>query len=235
MDDVTRLFRKLVGVLADADPAQLREPFRVADLYERILPYRRFKRDLKFDSVEDYDMAVLRLLAGDGGYAAVEPIEAREAIALEADAVRPDTDAFRAFGNATVRLQERAVQSVLTEEWAFAPPVFPLPDAPARGHEREHEQRRREGERGSRGLVFEAVPEQQGSPGKTEVGDATASPRAAGAPRCAECDAPLPERRSVAFCPFCGHGLERVVCPSCGEPMESGWRFCGTCGHAADG
>lgn len=218
MDDVTRLFRLLVGVLADADPAQLRQPFRVAELHERILPYRRFKRDLKFDAIEDYEMAVLRLLAGDGGYAAVEPLEAREALCLEADAVHPDTGAFRAFGDATVQLDHRAVQSVLNEEWAYAPPTFPLPDTagPSPPGERADESAGRP--------VFEAVDDG----GERMPPEPRANRRGA---CCPQCEGTLPEGRSLAYCPYCGHRLGARACTSCGEPVETGWQFCGACGR----
>ena len=95
MDDVERLFRHLVHLLATDDAERLRTPIEVSELYQSIVPYRSHKRELRFDAIEDYDMAILRLLAGEHGYASVEPIEAREALALEAEAVNPNPGAFR--------------------------------------------------------------------------------------------------------------------------------------------
>lgn len=216
MDHVTRLFRLLVTVLADADPAQLRQPFRIAELHERILPYRRFKRDLKFDAIEDYEMAMLRLLAGDGGYVSVEPEEVQEAIAVEVDAVNPDTGAYRAFGDATVQLDPRRVQAVLTRDAAYAPPTFPLPGAVS-----PDEAGAPEGGR----LVFEALEDERHT---EEPAISNASPSR---PRCSLCQAELPGGQAVTFCPFCGHRLELERCAGCDERIEAGWLFCGACGR----
>ena len=125
MDDVERLFRHLVHLLATDDAERLRTPIEVSELYQSIVPYRSHKRELRFDAIEDYDMAILRLLAGEHGYASVEPIEAREALAREAEAVNPNPGAFRDFAAATVVLNPGAVRSVLEGQAAYAPPPAP--------------------------------------------------------------------------------------------------------------
>jgi hypothetical protein len=50
---------------------------------------------------------------------------------------------------------------------------------------------------------------------------------------CSWCDADLPARASVNFCPFCGKDQTLHPCPSCGDAMEDGWRFCVVCGTDA--
>lgn len=219
MDDVARLFRKLVEVLAADDPGRVRRPFTVEDLHEHLLPYRRYRGELGFDSIEDYEVALLRLLAGDGGYVTLEPARAREALALEAQAINPETGAYRAFGDATVRLDLQAVQAVMNEETAYQPPAFPLPQprTPAEAEEARGE-----------GLVFEAVA------GAEEAGEAV-STRRGHAARCPACDGELPTGRTVAFCPFCGERLAGAPCPACGERVEGGWRYCPACGHEVRG
>jgi hypothetical protein len=211
MDDLDRLFRHLVNHLASADPERLRAPFEIAELYQSLIPYRSHRRPLKVDSIEDYDMALLRLLSGERGYAAVEPVHVQEALVLESESVNPNPGAFRDFAAATVRLSHGAVRSVLDQQAAYAPPeraseeskyapppiaepVSPPEPTPSGG---------------GGGLVFEAV----------EVA----------CPRCGE---ELPGGRRVIFCPFCGRQLEESRCPQCGDPLEPGWRFCGTCGSS---
>lgn len=64
--------------------------------------------------------------------------------------------------------------------------------------------------------------------GETRGGEATA-----GAVTCAFCGSGLPAHRQVRFCPFCGADQTTVPCVACGEPIESGWKFCVACGSAA--
>jgi hypothetical protein len=47
---------------------------------------------------------------------------------------------------------------------------------------------------------------------------------------CGFCHEPLPRERLVNFCPFCGSDQRNLPCASCGEALESGWRFCASCG-----
>ncbi len=221
MDDVERLFRHLVHLLAADDAERLRTPFEVSELYQSIVPYRSHKRELRFDAIEDYDMAVLRLLAGERGYASVEPIEVREALALEAEAVNPNPGAFRDFAAATVVLNPGAVRSVLEGQAAYAPPAAPAgPAAPP-------------------AAAAPPAPPAAGAAGEPvfEAVDIGRSGRAPSEPAntCVHCDAKLPRTRQAVFCPFCGHELQALHCTRCGDPLEPGWRFCLTCGHRAQG
>lgn len=216
MDDVDRLFRQLVTALSD-DPERLRGAFEISELYQTLVPYRGFRSTLRFDSIEDYEMAVLRLLAGERGYATVEPPEAQEALRLEADAVNPDTGAFRAFAGALVRLNQRAVAALGRDEEAYAPPEAP-------SHHR--------------ALAEEA----DGAEEEQTVAASPASPApsapSASAPveaptsetHCPECHAELPTHRTVVFCPYCALQLVAERCRQCGNEIESGWQYCITCG-----
>lgn len=122
MSDVQRLFEQLVTVLADRGAAELSKPFQVSELYQTLVPYRLYRRQLAFDSVEDYEMALLRLLAGEAGYVTLEPVEAREALVLETEAVSPDPGIVRDFAGARVRLNTQAARLVLAPDEAYAPP-----------------------------------------------------------------------------------------------------------------
>jgi hypothetical protein len=200
-DDLQRLFERLVDVLLDRNPDAWPEPLTVADLHERIIPYRTSRARLGFDSLQDYDMALLRLLAGEREYATVEPREVRESLAREAAGSYPDPGAFRAFPAATVRLNPAAVQAVLDAREAYAPPVPSVP-------------------------VDRGPPEPPPLPPAARFAP-SGNPAAA----CAQCDGSLPEGRVVLFCPYCGADLRLRECPSCGTALERDWTFCITCGH----
>ena len=114
MDDVERLFTQLVQVLTESQPERLTSAFQLSELYQSMIPYRKYKKQLGFESNEDYEMAVLRLFAGVSDYAMVEPEEVREQLVIEAEATNPNPGAFREFAAARVKLNSSAVRSVQT-------------------------------------------------------------------------------------------------------------------------
>src|SRR5207245_3559378 len=129
-DDLDRLFERLVRVLADEAPGRLAVPFPAAEVYERLVPYRSNRSALKVATHQDYEMAVLRLLAGERGYVALDPTEVREALQREAAEVNPDTALFRQFPDAILSLNRLAAERFLRGDRAYAPPA-PPPLAPA--------------------------------------------------------------------------------------------------------
>lgn len=238
MDDVDRLFRYLVRHLQDSAPEYLRRSFQVSELYQRLIPYRLHRSGLGFDSIEDYEMAVLRLLAGQHGYAAVEPEDAQRALADEAELPNPTPGAFREYAAATMTLNGDAVHRLVKVEETYAPPPPPSPHpifAPLQSRA------------AASGLAPEPAPPPP--PAATPDGAAyapftTADARAqdvvfgsvpGGVGACPGCDAALPPRRDVRFCPFCGRRLQAVECRQCGETVEPEWRYCPACGRGADG
>ena len=235
MDDLDRLFRYLVNHLAKDAPERLTSPFEVSELYQTVVPYRGHRRELKFESIEDYEMAVLRLLAGERGYASVEPLNVQEALALEAGSVNPDPGAFRDFAAATVKLSANGIRSVLDEEIAYAPPGHAPPDAnrfePPKPEVASAEERFAPPEPG-------APAEQRARPAGAEA----VQPPAQGGlvfeaveATCPHCYVELPGGRRVVYCPSCGRQVQEATCPACGDGLEPGWRFCVTCGHSVTG
>ncbi len=216
MDDLERLFRGLVDVLRAQEPEQPMHTFEVSELYQSIIPYRKYKKALRFDASQDYEMAVLRLLAGEAGYASVEPIEVQQALLEEAQSVNPNPAAFREFAAARVRLNQSAVQAVAQSDEAYAPPSTP--------EEQEDEELRVE-ER-SKEPVFEPIavetaprPSIRPSIDKASV--------------CPHCREELPAKPQLIFCPFCGTRVRPVECPECGSEIEPNWKFCITCGNTS--
>ena len=49
MDDLDRLFVLLVERVSTEYPDRLTDPFEVAELYQSVVPYRHFRRELGFD------------------------------------------------------------------------------------------------------------------------------------------------------------------------------------------
>jgi Double zinc ribbon len=227
-DALDRLFRQLVRNLAELDPARVHGPVEVSELYQRLIPYRTHRTHLGLDTHEDYEMVVLRLLAGERGYALVEPAEAREALAREVAAVNPDTGYFKRYGSAKVTFdpghvraalgglpvgdEEEAPENLLTLE---PPPPLEV-DAM--------------GERAGADAI-EAGASVDGMPfALEEETSPSVSPRIGSAP-CSFCGGELPVGRAVIFCPHCGQNVGVVHCPSCGTELDFGWRFCITCGR----
>lgn len=217
MDDLDRFFRYLVRHLAHTDPERLRRPMQISELYQRVLPYRFHRSELGFESVEDYELALLRLLAGEQGYAAVTPADVQQVFIEELDSMNPNTGAYRDYAAATVILAPSAITAVLEEHAQYAPP--------------REEAERGEDLEGSAGTEEAPAPrpavrfilEQEAPPSEPEAG------------RCPGCAGTLPTGRMVAYCPFCGRRLAQVPCPACSAKVELGWRFCIACGHEVPG
>lgn len=212
--DVGRLFRGLVEVLAERDPGRLQAAFQVAELYQQIIPYRAHRARLGFDTNQDYEAAVLGLLAGVGDFATVEPVEAQESLAAEAAFPNPNPGLFREFAGARVRLNPARVRELLDRAAAYAPPE-PEPEsapAPARAD-------------ADRPPVFLLERDRQ-PPAEAGAGRAPAVDPG----RCRACGKALPGNRAVVFCPWCGRAVGVPTCTRCGDELEAGWRFCPRCG-----
>ena len=134
MDPLERMFRHLVRTIETSFPAYLSRPFEVGELYQTILPYRHHRRELGFDTNQDYEMAITQLLAGYGGYLIVDDAM-RETLQRELASPNPDPGAFREFAGSQVALAPDAARRVRGGEEAAPRPSFvaPQPVAAAAG------------------------------------------------------------------------------------------------------
>src|SRR5437762_10655832 len=121
MDELDRLFALLVEALARE--TRVAVPFPAADLYERLVPYRSNRQRLNVATHQDYEMAVLRLLAGERNYVQLEPETVRDAMQREIATINPDPAYFRSFPEARVMVNGHAAERVLLAERAYAPPA----------------------------------------------------------------------------------------------------------------
>jgi hypothetical protein len=211
MTDLERFFRRLVGNLAGTDPARLHRPLPLVEVEHDILPYRANRRALELDTSEDYELVLLRLCAGEGGFVRTEPEEARTGFAKELQSPNPDLGILRHFENVVLTLRSeplaRALGSDREREAAYAPPAPSLSEIP--------------------GLEVLAVDQ----PALEEAPLDVDGPVDA-AVRCLYCGGALPAHRSVKFCPHCGQSQTAPTCPTCQSELEPGWRHCVNCGAA---
>lgn len=215
MDDLELIFRHLVAALAAADPVRLNRPVALGEIRESIIPYRTSRRALGLDTIEDYDLLLLRLAAGEGNYARTTPENVRARFAEEAAGSNPDLSLLRRYPDAALTLEGLRVARALAasdHHGRYAPPE---PD-----------------------LASDAEPEADPEP--VQVLDLELSrppaPPPASAPAaepglmCLYCGGSLPAGKTVNFCPNCGQSQTTPRCPQCHTEVELGWRHCINCG-----
>lgn len=226
MDDLERFFRRLVDNLIAIDPVRLHRPVELAEIADSIIPYRTNRRALGLDSNEDYDMVLLRLAGGEGGYVRTEPPEVQQAFATQAASANPDLTILRDLGSTQLLLATEQLAYALGPEpdTAFAPPeeepepdeLPPPPPTPNLA---------RDSLRWTRATIEPALPDE------VEVEAGAPEPAAPGQPgRCGYCGGTLPAGRTVNFCPHCGESQSFIRCPSCQAEVELGWKHCISCG-----
>ena len=135
MDDLDRMFRRLVQNVRMSYPDLLSRPFEVSQLYQNLLPYRHNRRELEIETNQDYEIALMRLLSGERGYLVVED-GLQEAMRTELASRNPDTAAFRIYSSSHVSLAPEAVRRLesatgaTTPSRPSTPTAAPAPQAP---------------------------------------------------------------------------------------------------------
>jgi hypothetical protein len=96
-----RIVEKIHLALAEALKQHRARPFEapvtVAEIYQDLVPYRAVRATLGFAMNADYEHTLLRLLSGEGGYARLEPDEARDELRAELATPNPNVGLFRKF------------------------------------------------------------------------------------------------------------------------------------------
>ncbi|PYO88090.1 MAG: hypothetical protein DMD58_13435, partial [Gemmatimonadetes bacterium] len=192
MDELDRLFGLLVAALARE--TRVAVPFPAADVYERLVPYRSNRSRLNVATHQDYEMAVLRLLAGERNYVQLEPENVREAMQREIATINPDPAYFRSFPEAQVMVNGRAAERALLADRAYAPPA--PPGAP------EQEDEDLVDTTGENPVPMPFVP-------PTAFRAPSPKPKDPLVPdQCEYCGGVLPAKREARFCPHCGQPRE---------------------------
>jgi hypothetical protein len=206
MDDLDRLFQRLVHNIRNGHVEYLSVPFTVQELYDTLVPYRHYRRDLGIETNQDYEAALMRLLAGEKGYVRADQ-SMQDKLKKELAAAHPDLGAFRDYADTRISLVPAAVQSLGVS----------IPAQNSGGYAVGTKAASAEGGNGSssaEGTSF-SIP----SLSTMEVAEG-----------CRFCGGTLPEGRAVIYCPHCGQNLAAKHCEGCGAELDPVWKFCVNCG-----
>jgi len=114
MDDLERLFRRLVRNMRADYPAYLTSAFPVAELYQSIVPYRHNRSDLEIEVHEDYEHALTRLLAGERGYVTGDPAM-QQGLATALAGTGGGALTYRTFAASLIEISPDAVRRIDAE------------------------------------------------------------------------------------------------------------------------
>src|SRR6185503_10764801 len=111
MDDLDRVFHRLVSNIRHRHSEYLTLPFTVQELYEALIPYRHHRRELGIETNQDYEIAVSRLLSGERDYLLADQAM-RDKLIAELQSGHGDPGAFREFATAKVSLAPEALRRI---------------------------------------------------------------------------------------------------------------------------
>ncbi|MBC7789758.1 MAG: zinc ribbon domain-containing protein [Anaerolineae bacterium] len=115
MDDLDRLYNRLVENIRSSYPEYMSRPFEVSELYQTLVPYRHNRRELQIDTNGDYEIALLRLLAGERGYLQGESAM-HDMVKRELATPNPNSAIFREFAARQVSLGAEVARTSAREE-----------------------------------------------------------------------------------------------------------------------
>jgi hypothetical protein len=170
-----------------------------------LVPYRRWRDALGVESAEEYELTVVRLLAGERGYAEVSNA-VRAHCADELLKPAPDLAVYRAHRDEPVTVHRAPAVS------------FPAPDRPSATR--------------APAPVAPASPPQE--PAVPVPSPRTMTAEDLGG-HCRYCSKDLPAGCRLTFCPHCGQNLTTLRCPACSTELDLAWKFCVTCGRGLAG
>jgi hypothetical protein len=242
MDDLDRLFALLVERVSAEYPDHLSAPFEVAELYQSLVPYRHYRRELGIETNGDYELALVRLLAGERGYLQGES-DMQEAIKKEIAGNNPNTSIFREYAASRVGLPSdalRRVEHVQARGGAGQPAqARTSATAPAATGSEAAGVRQSAIPLGHNEPVSPSLPATPSGVAATPApaarqrrvsAEQSSVPGAAG-DRCRYCSGTIPPGRPVTYCPHCGQNLTIRRCPACATELDLAWKYCITCGR----
>jgi hypothetical protein len=107
METLNRVFEVLVRTIRSKRPDLLRTPFTVGELYQQILPFRHYRRELELETIAEYELALMHLLSGAGGLLDVDE-KLRDQLGREVTLPNADPSRVRDFADASVSLNPQA-------------------------------------------------------------------------------------------------------------------------------
>lgn len=205
MDDLDRLFQRLVHNIRNGHAEYLSVPFTVQELYDTLVPYRHYRRDLGIETNQDYEAAVTRLLSGEKGYIRADQAM-QERLKKEMSSPHADVGAFRDYAETRISLAPDALQKL----------GVAIPTQNSGGYAAGRSGNGNGG--GPADSTSFVVPGVTG----TDVIES-----------CKFCGGNLPEGRKAIYCPHCGQNLAAKHCAGCGAELDPAWKFCVNCGRRA--
>ncbi|HUQ49017.1 MAG TPA: zinc ribbon domain-containing protein [Gemmatimonadaceae bacterium] len=246
MDDLDRVFHRLVSNIRHRHSEYLTLPFTVQELYETLIPYRHHRRELGIETNQDYEIAVTRLLSGERDYLLADQ-SMRDKLKAELESAHMDPGAFREFSESKVSLAPEALRRIRaltasadpTLAAAAAPAEMPAaPSTPVAAPPSAAAAAAPSPPPVNATFPIAAPTQPATAPVVPAETAATAAPAALSSlmnvavpEGCPFCGGTLPEGRNVVYCPHCGNNLSVSRCPACGSELEKGWKFCATCGR----
>ena len=233
MDALDLIFRRLV--LAARAAGALERPITVGEILESFVPYASARRDGQLASNDDYLQAVMELISGHRDLVFGDDLM-QDDLKAELESPNPDLSVVRTYAHTNVRLSTAGVQRVLAGDTKIdLRPPTPLSSRAVLAD----------------GAASVSAPAPAPAPALVPLAKLVADPTTApgrsstlfdafeptpapvedhGCPYCAQ---PIPEGRTIRFCPSCGQNLLVRRCVGCSAEIESGWKFCVTCGRSA--
>jgi hypothetical protein len=238
MDDLDRLYRRLVQNIRTVRPEYLHIPFTVQELYEQLVPYRHNRKELGIETNQDYETAVAWLLAGERGYLRTDNA-LRDALLAALDSPTGDPGVFKEFAQVQISLTSTPATGATPQ-----PSVTPLSvpqhtssttasSTPAGSASSEPEPSAAESATAAYDALAPGVTEPSAAQPAAAASILSSLSRADIPTGCRFCGGTLPDDRNVNYCPHCGENLKTKRCPACGAEMDTAWRFCVTCGRRA--
>src|SRR5256885_4038683 len=111
MNALDRMFRVLVRTIREKEPALLSAPFTVAELYQQLLPYRHYRRELALETNQEYELVLMELLTGAGGFLDVDE-QLRDELGKELASSSPEPSRVRDFPDAHVAIKSSALAAI---------------------------------------------------------------------------------------------------------------------------
>ena len=125
-DPLRRFARTLVQRLGET-PGGPHRPVTIEELRSRLLPYRAYRSVLGFESVEDYDVVVMRLVGEEGGLVRTLPQLAAERCRAETEGPAPNPELLDQLADVTIQIGAESLVRIFDES-APAPAPVPVRD-----------------------------------------------------------------------------------------------------------
>lgn len=230
MDALDLLFRRLV-LTARASGA-LERPVTVGEVLDDFAPYAAARRDGQLDTHDDYLHALMRLISGERSLLFGDDLM-QDDLKAELDSPNPDLVVLRTYTHTKLRVSTAGIASVLAGDTDIdlRPPTPHAPHAPqVAGPATTTEPMTEPRPSSALHTAFSAYDASTRSAADAGAATPPADTADTGCPYCAQA---LPAGRTFKFCPSCGLNLLVRRCPGCSAEIESGWKFCVTCGRKA--